>query len=159
MSTFWGLQKVKGHFERYEGRLDLQSTPAAELTIDAASLDTGLGQRDKHLRSGDFFDVEHHPQVRFVSETAQLDGQTLAVHGTLEAAGKSVPIDLRATLDVVDGEPVIEAETTVDRHDFEMNWNRLGMVGAASTLIVKGTLVREGGAPPGSPTTESQPLP
>lgn len=142
--NFWGLAKVKGHFERYEGKLALQSTPAVQLTIDAASLDTAHGKRDEHLRSSDFFDAEQHPQVRFTSETAQLDGQTLLVHGTLEAAGKSVALDLRATLSEVDGEPAIEAQTTVDRRDLGMTWNRAGMVGTASTLLVKGTLVRDG---------------
>jgi polyisoprenoid-binding protein YceI len=142
--NFWGLQKVKGHFERYEGKLDLQSTPAAQLTIDAASLETGNRRRDKHLRSSDFFDVENHPQVRFTSDTAQLDGQTLTATGTLEAAGKAVPVDLRATITLIDGQPVIEAQTTVNRHDFGMNWNRLGSVGAPSKLVVRGNLVREG---------------
>jgi polyisoprenoid-binding protein YceI len=142
--NFWGLATVNGHFERYEGKLDLQSTLAAQLTIDAASLDTGNRRRDRHLRSSDFFDVEHHPQVRFTSESAQLDGQTLVVRGTLEAAGKSLPLDLRATLTVIDGQPVIEAHTTVNRRDFGMTWNLLGMVGMPSRLLVKGSLVREG---------------
>jgi polyisoprenoid-binding protein YceI len=141
--NFWGLTTVKGHFERYEGKLDLQSTPGAELTIEAASLSTRNSRRDKHLRSSDFFDVEHHPQVRFTSESAELDGQTLAARGSLDAAGKSVPLDMRATINVVNGEPVIEAQTTVDRRDLGMTWNRVGMVGTASTLIVTGTLVRE----------------
>lgn len=142
--NFWGLAKVKGHFERYEGRLDLRATPAAQLLIDAASLQTGNRRRDEHLRSSDFFAVEQHPQVRFTSETAQLDGQTLVARGPLEAAGKSLPVDLRATISVVAGEPVIEAQTTVDRGDFGMTWNRLGMIGASSTLLVKGNLIREG---------------
>jgi polyisoprenoid-binding protein YceI len=142
--NFWGLAKVKGHFERYEGKLDLQGTPAAQLTIDAASLDTGNRRRDKHLRSSDFFDVENHPQVQFTSETAQLDGQTLTAHGTLEAAGKGVPVDLSATLTIIDGQPVIEAETTVNRHDFGMMWNLAGVVGTPSALLVKGNLVRVG---------------
>jgi polyisoprenoid-binding protein YceI len=142
--NFWGLARVKGHFERYEGKLHLQTTPAVELTIDAGSLDTGNRQRDEHLRSSEFFDVEHNPQVRFSSETAQLEGETLAVRGTLEAAGKSLPLELRATLGVIDAEPVIEAQTTVDRRDLGMTWNSLGRVGARSTLLVKGTLVREG---------------
>lgn len=141
--NFWGTATVRGHFERYEGKLDLQSTPAARLTIDAASLETGNRRRDEHLRSPDFFDVEHHPQVRFTSETALLDGQALAASGTLEAAGKSVPVDLRATLTLIDGQPVIEAQTTVNRHDFGMTWNRLGMIGKDSTLFVRGNLVRE----------------
>jgi polyisoprenoid-binding protein YceI len=141
--NFWGLAKVKGHFERYEGKLDLQSTPAAQLTIDATSLDTGNRRRDEHLRSDDFFGVEQHPQVRFISDTAQLDDQMLTVHGTLEVAGKGLPLDLRAMFSVVDGEPVIEAQTTVDRRDFGMTWNRVGIVGTASTLLVNGSLKRE----------------
>ncbi|HEY4825724.1 MAG TPA: YceI family protein, partial [Solirubrobacteraceae bacterium] len=78
---FWGLITVKGHFERYEGTLDLQSEPAVELTIEAESLQTGNRKRDQHLRSADFFDVEHHPQIRFVSETAALEDTALKVRG------------------------------------------------------------------------------
>ena len=59
--TLWGLATVEGRFERYDGTLDLQQNPAIELTIDAASLNTNLGFRDRHLRSADFFDVVNHP--------------------------------------------------------------------------------------------------
>jgi polyisoprenoid-binding protein YceI len=156
--TYWGLVKVKGHFERYEGQLDLQATPAVRLTIDAASLDTGNRTRDKHLRSSDFFDVEQHPQVQFTSEAAQLDGDTLTTHGTLEAGGTGVPVDLSATVTIIDGQPVIEAQTTVNRHDFGMTWNRAGMVRQASTLLVKGNLVREGSEQaPSSPGASGPP--
>src|SRR3954453_7846168 len=65
---FYGLMTVKGEFADYDGTLELGATPAVELTIHAASLDTKRAKRDEHLRSDDFFDVEHHPQVRFVSE-------------------------------------------------------------------------------------------
>src|ERR1700760_2126801 len=68
--TLWGLATVTGRFETYEGTLDLQQNPAIELTIDAASLNTNLGFRDKHLRSEDFFDVANHPRVRFMSDSA-----------------------------------------------------------------------------------------
>src|SRR5258707_144385 len=78
---FWGLITVKGRFERYDGTLDLQSQPAVELTINADSLDTGNRKRDQHLRSADFFDAENHPRVRFVSETAVLNGDTLKISG------------------------------------------------------------------------------
>jgi polyisoprenoid-binding protein YceI len=62
--TLWRLATVKGRFDRYEGTLDLDQDPAIELTIDAGSLDTKNKLRDKHLRSEDFFDVEHSPEVR-----------------------------------------------------------------------------------------------
>src|SRR3954454_15451305 len=82
---FYGLMTVKGEFADYDGRLDLGAEPAVELTLQAASLDTKMTKRDEHLRSGDFFDVERHPQVRFVSDRATLDGDQLTVHGQLHA--------------------------------------------------------------------------
>jgi len=71
---FYSLMTVKGHFDRYQGTLDLGSEPAEQLSIDASSLDTKNAKRDEHLRSADFFDVEHHPQVRFISDSAALAG-------------------------------------------------------------------------------------
>jgi hypothetical protein len=85
---FWGLVTVKGHFKLYEGTLDLRSEPAVQLTIEADSLDTGIAKRDQHLRSADFFDAAHYPQVRFASDSAVLDGDSLKVRGRLHAAGK-----------------------------------------------------------------------
>ena len=92
--TLWGLAKVKGHFDRYDGTLDLERDPAITLTIDAASLDTHNRLRDRHLRSADFFDVANHPQVRFVSDSATLDGERLNVRGRLYAGGESIPLRL-----------------------------------------------------------------
>ena len=95
--TYWGLMTVNGEFERYSGTLDLEAQPAIELTIDAASLNTQNKLRDRHLRSADFFDVARHPEVRFTSETASLDGERLKVRGRLEAAGHSITLELAAT--------------------------------------------------------------
>ena len=66
---FWGLVTVKGHFERLDGYLELDDREQRQmtLTIDAASLHTGIKQRDKHLRASDFFDTDSHPEVRFRS--------------------------------------------------------------------------------------------
>jgi polyisoprenoid-binding protein YceI len=140
---FWGLITVKGHFERYDGTLDLQSQPAVELTIEADSLDTGNRKRDQHLRSADFFDAESHPQVRFVSETAVLNGDTLKVSGRLHAAGKSLPLELDATVGTVDGDLQIEAITHAAHRELGMTWSPLGMARPISKLIVRGQLHRE----------------
>ncbi len=139
---FYGAMTVKGHFDRYEGTLDLRSQPAVELTIEADSLDTKRKKRNAHLRSGDFFDVEHHPQVRFTSEEATLDGEQLSLRGRLEAAGKSVPVALDATVRPADGELEVEAVTHVDHRELGMTWSPLGILRAPSKLLVSGRLVR-----------------
>ena len=142
--NFWGLATVKGKFERYSGTFELSKTPAIELTIDAASLNTNNKKRDTHLRSGDFFDVANHPQVRFVSESATLSGQQLKVRGHLHAAGKSIAVDLDATVRPVGDELAVEAETHANQHHLGMTWNRLGMLRTPSKLIVDGRLVQDG---------------
>lgn len=62
-------------------------------SIDADSVNTNNARRDKHLRSADFFDTANHPQVRFVSQLATLDGGRLKVRGELHAAGNSIRDD------------------------------------------------------------------
>jgi polyisoprenoid-binding protein YceI len=141
---FWGLITVKGRFDEYQGKLDLTAAPAIELTIDAGSLDTKNARRDKHLRSADFFDVEHHPQVRFVSDSAALDRDELRVRGQLHAAGRQVPLELNATVTIADGHPQIHAEARVDQRQLGMTWSPLGMVRSPSKLIVGGRLVQDG---------------
>ncbi|MBV9007404.1 MAG: YceI family protein [Solirubrobacterales bacterium] len=140
--TLWGLATVKGHFERHEASLDLERSPAIELVIDAASLNTNLAFRDAHLRSPDFFDVENHPQVRFVSDTATLDGERLKVSGRLYAAGKSLPLKLAASLRRVGDEFEIDARTYADHRKLGMSHGLLGMIPTPSELIVHGRLVQ-----------------
>ena len=130
MRHFYGLITVKGGFADYEGALDLDAEPAVELAIRAASLDTKLAKRDTHLRSGDFFDVARHPQVRFVSDHAQLTGEKLVVRGRLEAAGRELALELTATVRGIDGELEIDASTHADHRELGMTWSPLGILRA-----------------------------
>lgn len=141
--SIWGLAAVKGRFGDYQGRLDLGAAPAIELTIDAASLDTGNRRRDEHLRSADFFDIENHPQVRFVSESVQLQGDTLKVHGRLTARDRSIQVELDAEVHEAGGELEIEATTTAPHRDLGMTYSPLGMISPRSELIVKAHLVAD----------------
>jgi polyisoprenoid-binding protein YceI len=133
---------VKGRFARYEGTIDLAAEPAVELTLEGGTLDTRMAKRDAHLRSADFFDVERHPQVRFVSDSASLDGETLTVRGRLHAAGKHIPLELDATVRPAGEELEIEAVTHGDHRELGMTWSPLGILRAPSKLIVRGRLVR-----------------
>jgi polyisoprenoid-binding protein YceI len=138
---FWGLVTVKGHFDEYRGQLELSGHPALELTIEAASLQTGIPKRDRHLRSADFFDAESHPRVRFVSESLELRDDTLKVRGRLSARGRSIPLELKAHVCRIDGEIEIEAATTAPHRELGMTWSPLGMIPPRSELLVKGYLV------------------
>jgi len=141
--TLWGLATVEGRFERYDGTLDLRQEPAIELTIDAGSLKTGNRIRDKHLRSSDFFDSRNHPEVRFVSETAEVEGDDLNVSGRLYAAGTSIPLELRATLRQHGDELEVDARTKGDHRALEMSQGLLGMIRSPSEMRVHGRLVRD----------------
>jgi polyisoprenoid-binding protein YceI len=139
----WGMAAVKGAFSRYHGTLDLSARPAIELTVETDSLDTKNKRRDAHLGSPDFFSVEAHPYVRFVSDRVIVNRERLSVRGRLHARGATVPVNLDATLREVGGELEIEAVTEADQRKLGMTWNVLGMIRTPTKLIVKGRLVRE----------------
>lgn len=141
VKNLWGMATVKGRFSRYHGTMDLTGQPAIELTIEADSLATENTKRDTHLRSPDFFDAEKHPYVRFVSESATLDGERLHVQGRLHARGSSIPLEVDATLRRVGDELEIESATEADHRALGMTWNWLGTIRAPSRLIVTGRLV------------------
>jgi polyisoprenoid-binding protein YceI len=138
----WGLLNVDGHFEDYRGRLDLSADPAIELTIDAATLQTGNARRDRHLRSADFFDAENNPQVRFVSDSVERQGDELKVRGRLSAAGHSISLELDAKVREVDGALTVQAATVAHHHELGMTYTGLGTISKRSQLSVKGRLIR-----------------
>jgi polyisoprenoid-binding protein YceI len=142
---FWGLDNVRGRFRRFDGSYVVgPAGPEIELTIDAASVDTGNGERDKHLRSADFFDVDAHPQVRFAStRITGLGSGNVHVRGELEAAGTRVPVAFDASVRVIDGELELETTTTVDQRRLGMSQGPLRNVRTPTKLHVRARLVRE----------------
>jgi len=143
---FWGLATVKGRFGRLDGWLEIDAHGRwrMELTLDAASLDTGNRKRDEHLRSADFFDAERHPDVRFRSSSASYRGDgRLHVQGALEAAGERSPLDVEATVAHADAELEIHAAATVDQRQLGMTWSPLGVAGTPTALTVHAHLRRD----------------
>jgi polyisoprenoid-binding protein YceI len=141
----WGLHTVRGRFRTFDGAYIVRSDGSEiELTIDAASIDTGIARRDEHLRSADFLFVDLHPQVRFRS-TGMTGLGTGDVHvtGELEAAGTSIPLAFDASVRVIDGELEMEGTTTVDQGRFGMTEGPLGNVRPPTTVHVKARLVRD----------------
>jgi polyisoprenoid-binding protein YceI len=142
----WGLHTVRGRFRSFDGAYVVgPGGSEIELTIDAASVDTGIARRDERLRSPDFFFVDLHPQVRFRStRVTGLGNGDVHVSGELEAAGTSVPLSFDASVSVIDGELELEATTTVDQGRFGMSEGPLGNVRPPTKVHVKARLVREG---------------
>src|SRR5262249_17423544 len=98
---FWGLMTVRGHFTQVEGQAEVDDYGAVSATvrIAATSLDTRQQQRDKHLRSAEFFHVEKHPAVTFSTRTVTtLSAGRVRVEGDLMAAGHTRPLTFEARL-------------------------------------------------------------
>jgi len=137
------VSKVRGRFSTFSGTLELAEDPAdskATVTIDAASVDTRDENRDGHLKTADFFDVENHPTWTFVSTSIKPDGPTdFKVDGDLTIRGVTKPVTLEATYEGVVTDPYgnhrvgFSANTTINRDDFEVSF---GAVMEAGGLVV-----------------------
>jgi polyisoprenoid-binding protein YceI len=143
---FWGAVTVRGQFEAIAGEASVDETGAitGQLTFDATSLNTRNKQRDKHLKSADFFHAERHPSVvlTVTKATVGQDGQ-VAVAGTLEAAGHSRPVTFTAHAEeIAENAATVRAEVTVDRFDFGMTWRPMGIAAREATGTVVARFVR-----------------
>ncbi len=129
------VSKVSGQFTEYDGTIvaDFENldTSSVVFTINAASIDTKNEDRDKHLRSGDFFDVETYPEITFTSSKITRSGaDSFAVTGTLTMHGVAKTVTLPVTFlgEVKDPwgntKAGFETETTIDRKDYGIIWNK-----------------------------------
>jgi polyisoprenoid-binding protein YceI len=121
------VSKVRGRFATFSGQIvtgDDVTDSSVTALIHPASIDTGNKQRDAHVRSADFFDVENHPLWTFRSTGVRVDGDGLVVDGELTIKGvtRSVPLALEVNGVGPDGSggtrAGISASTTIDRNDF-----------------------------------------
>ena len=144
--TFWGLATVRGSFATLTGSAEILADGSARgrFEIDAASIDTKNAQRDKHLRSADFFSTATHPQI--VVDITQAAGQgsdRVATTGTLTVAGQTRPLALTATItEATEDAITLRAEADIDRAGFGMRWNRLGMINGPAHVSVVARYVR-----------------
>ncbi|QNP69654.1 YceI family protein [Streptomyces roseirectus] len=136
--TMWGLVNVKGVFAGLTGSGEVGEGGNATgvLTVDAASVDTKNTKRDVHLRSADFLDTDNHPEITYAVRTAELRGtDSVHVTGQLTVRGISRPHTFTANLVSADADAVtLNAEFTVDRKDFGLDWNQLGMMKDLTTI-------------------------
>ncbi|MFC8514778.1 YceI family protein [Streptomyces sp. NPDC057257] len=143
--TMWGLVTVKGTFGVVTGHGEVRpdGTATGTLTLDAASLDTKNAKRDEHLRGADFFDAANHPEITFAVRSAELRGDTVQVNGQLTVHGISRPQSLSARLTGADADALtLDTEFTVDRAEFGLGWNQMGMIRGLTTVAATLRFVR-----------------
>ena len=127
---------VRGSFNTFSGTLDFDpANPGAaqvEANIEVASIATGVEDRDNHLRSGDFFDVENFPTMTFKSTSVDVKNDTVAtVTGDLTIRGVTKPVTLDVEYLGLQQNPFtstetigFEASTKINREDFGLTWNQ-----------------------------------
>ncbi|MFD5639155.1 YceI family protein [Streptomyces sp. NPDC058122] len=144
--TMWGLVTVKGAFGKVtgEGEIKPDGTAHGLVSVDAASLDTRNAKRDEHLRGSDFFDTENHPTVAFaVQDAAVTQDDTTEITGRLTVRGASSPQTVTAHVTASSDEAIsLTTEFTVDREQFGMGWNQLGMIRGRTTVTATLTFAR-----------------
>ncbi len=133
------ITKVRGRFSDLEGSITLDEkeprNSGVEVTIDASSIDTREGDRDGHLRSGDFLDVESYPELTFRSTRVEgldalEDGASFTVIGDLTIKGVTKQVELDATFEGRGQDPwgnqraAFSADTAIDRREFGLEWNQ-----------------------------------
>lgn len=152
------VAKTRGRFGEFDGTVTIADAPldsSVEVTIQAASIDSRTEDRDAHLRSPDFLDVENFPTLSFRStDVRHQGGEKFAVDGELTIKGITNPVVLDMELDGVMGDPwggqrlAFTASTEIDREAWGLTWNvalETGgvMVGKRVKIEIEGEAVRQ----------------
>jgi len=129
------ISTAKGTFDKFdaviEANMDDLTDSKVEVTIDAASINTRNEDRDNHLRSADFFDVENNPNATFVATGAEKKGDNkYDVTGDLTMNGQTKPVTLDVTFEGISKDPMsgntvagVSGQTEINRKDFGLTWN------------------------------------
>jgi polyisoprenoid-binding protein YceI len=128
------VSKVRGRFAKFSGKLELNeqdpTRSSVDVRIDAASIETGVAERDAHLRSPDFLDVENFPELTFTSKRVERvadDRYRVVGDLTIRGTTREVPLEVEAggtTKDPWGNERAgFNARAQIDRRDFGLTWN------------------------------------
>lgn len=146
IKNMWGLLTVKGRFTDFtgDGQLTGKGAVFGRLDIRAASLDTGIGRRDKHLRSADFFDVDRFEEISVVVTAVHpTKGRAADLRADFTVKGITAEVPLPVTIsELDDGSVRITGETEFDRDRFDLGWNRFGMMSSTATAAADAIFVR-----------------
>lgn len=135
-----GIGKTRGAFDDFQGTVTVadETTPegsSATATINAASVNTNNTDRDNHLRSADFFEVDKFPEWTFTSTGVSGTRDEFVLSGDLTIHGVTQPVDIDVTFEGTATDPfgfdraAFEGTTTISRKDFGLTWNKAQAAG------------------------------
>ena len=141
----WGLRPLRGVFGQVSGHGTVTEDGAASgvISVVADSVDTKNPQRDKHLRSPAFFDIANHPDITFAADSVTLTDGGARVAGALTVRGSTRPVSFDARVGTDDGALTLDGELPVNRADYGLTWNFLGIATMHSTIAVHAVFTRE----------------
>lgn len=141
----WGLRPLHGVFRQVAGNgtVTAAGDVSGVVTVAAGSIDTRNSVRDKHLRSADFFDIANHPDLTFAVEGAAPADGGVRVTGSLTVAGRTRPASFDATVSATGDEVRLDGELQVNRADFGLTWNRMGIASMDNTIVVRAVFTRQ----------------
>lgn len=153
------VSKVRGSFADVTGEIVIGEDPlksSLTASIQAKSISTGVGQRDEHLRSGDFLEADTYPTLEFRSTKGltAVKGNDFVLHGELTVKGTTLPVDLHVEYEGAGrspwGQEVIgfSAKAEIDREAFGMTWNQAletggVVVGKKVQIEIEGEAIRQ----------------
>jgi len=128
------MTKVRGSFEQFDAVIEADpedlTTAKIEFTIDTASINTRFPDRDRHLKSADFFDVENHPAITFKAEKiTKTDDNEYDLTGPLTIKGVTREVTFSVEYEGMDKDPFgnvkigFSGESKINRSDFGLTWN------------------------------------
>jgi polyisoprenoid-binding protein YceI len=144
--SMWGMMPVKGVFREVtgSGTVSAAGDVTGTITVAAGSIDTKNKKRDEHLRSADFFDVAKTPDITFAAEQVTPSGEGVTVTGALTVRDRTRPVSFAARVSGSDGAQVeLDGEFEVNRADFGLTWNQLGMTSMNNTITVHAVFTKQ----------------
>ena len=128
------FSRVRGVFRRFSVTLDVDDTTnlpsSVSAAVEAGSIDTGVSDRDNHLRSADFLNAEKYPTLDFISTKVSGTPENFVIDGDLTIAGVTKPITLRGAVDGRGKDPwgndriAFSASAKINRKEFGLTWNQ-----------------------------------
>ena len=136
--SMWGLMSVNGRFTDFsgDGQITDAQTIFGRVDVQVGSVDTKIRKRDDHLRSADFFEADKFPDISLVVTGAEaITGDTVDLRAQLTVKGTTAPVPLRTKVTVLDdGSVRLSAQATIDRKDFGVDGNMMGMIPDDATI-------------------------